>query len=284
MKELRRLETGEFNLLRELIEAWCGISLDGTKEYLVETRLRHLVIELECRSYREFYDLARHCSPELRDKIIDNITTNETSWFRDPVFFDTLRNAILPDLIENAILDGRRRLKVWSAACSTGQEPYSLSILLHEMERRNELQGMRADSFEIWATDICQSALTLARNARYDPISMRRGLEEVLRERYFDKDGRVSLLRDEIKKPVRFERFNLLESMGRLGRFDLVLMRNVLIYFSAESKQRVLKAVAGILRPQAVFAVGSTETLEIYTDAFDMTRSGVCTYYRAKEV
>lgn len=284
MKELRRLDTSEFNLLRELIEGWCGISLDETKEYLVETRLRHLAIEMECDSYRKFYDVARRSSPELREKIIDNITTNETSWFRDPTFFEALRGVILPELVENAIMDGRRRLKVWSAACSTGQEPYSVSILLHEMERRNELQGMRADSFEIWATDICHSAITLAKKGRYDPISMRRGLEDGLRDRYFDKDGRVSLLRDEVKKLVRFERFNLLESMTRLGRFDLVMMRNVLIYFSREGKQTVLKNVLGVLRPQATFAVGSTETLEIYTDDFDVVRSGVSTYYRAKEV
>lgn len=278
-----RLTLAEFRQLRDLIERWCGIALDENKMYLVETRLRHLVDEQGCRSYGEFYDRARAGGADLRDRIIDNMTTNETSWFRDRLFYQTLRRSILPDAVDRALQDGRRRIRIWSAACSTGQEPYSIGIILSEMERGGELRGMRADACDIHATDICQSALVLAKKARYDPISMRRGLDADLRDRYFEKQGRVAVLRDEIRKRVRFERFNLLESMTHLGLFDLVLMRNVMIYFSRSSKQQVLRSVLRVLRPEAPFAVGATETLEIYTHDFDVIRNGVCTYYRAKE-
>lgn len=283
MSELLPLNKREFTHLRELIEGWCGIALDESKSYLVETRLRHLAVDLECRSYGEFYERARSGPTELRGRIIDSITTNETSWFRDPVFFDTLRASILPEVIEDTLNQGRRRIRIWSSACSTGQEPYSIGILLKEMERGGELQGMRADSFEVRGTDISQTALTLASNARYDPISMRRGLSPEQRESYFEKKGRVSILKDEVRKLVEYERFNLLEPMRRLGSFDLILMRNVLIYFSLESKRKVLANVAAALQPCARFAVGATETLELYCDDFQVVRDGICTYYRAKE-
>jgi chemotaxis protein methyltransferase CheR len=283
MSDVLRLNDREFDRLRVLIEGWCGIALDGTKSYLVEARLRHLAVELGCATYMEFFERVRDARGELRDQIVDCMTTNETSWFRDRHFYDAVREQILPEVVERVCQDGRRRVRIWSAACSTGQEPYSLAILLLEMERRGELQGLGLESFGILATDICQSALILARRARYDPISMRRGLDPALRDRYFELDGRVAVLRDEVRKAVRFERFNLLDPMSGLGSFDLIFMRNVMIYFSRESKQRVLSSVLRVLRPESPFAVGVTETLELYTKEFDAVRSGSCTYYRAKE-
>src|SRR5262249_58653804 len=113
----------------------------------------------------------------------------------------------------------------------TGQEPYAMALMVKEMERRGELKGSRADSFDILATDISRNALAIAEAGRYDPISMRRGLPLRLREQYFLRDGRISVLSDEVRKMVRFKRMNLLDSFGNLGVFDIVLLRNVLIYF-----------------------------------------------------
>ena len=277
------LERHEFDLLRGLIETWCGISLEDAKMYLVETRLREVVVETGCASFGEFYWKARGAGASLRDRIIDDMTTNETSWFRDMPFWETVRQVIIPETIERAKQDGRQRISIWSAASSTGQEPYTIAILLREMERAGQLRGFRAESFEILATDISRNALSIAEAGRYDPISMRRGLPLRLREQYFDRDGRISVLKDEARKLVRFKRMNLLDSFGNLGVFDVVMLRNVLIYFAAAWKRNILAKAAEVMRSEAALAAGATETLELYSDDFHVVRHGRSTYYRLKE-
>ena len=277
------LERHEFDLLRGLIETWCGISLEDAKMYLVETRLREVVVETGCASFGEFYEKARTAGPTLRDRIIDDMTTNETSWFRDMPFWETVRQVIIPDTLERARQDGRQKISIWSAASSTGQEPYTMAILLREMERAGQLRGFRAESFEILATDISRNALAIAEAGRYDPISMRRGLPLRLREQYFDRDGRISVLRDEARKLVRFKRMNLLDSFGNLGVFDIVLLRNVLIYFAAAWKRNILAKTTEVMRGEGALAAGATETLELYSDDFNVVRHGRSTYYRLKE-
>jgi chemotaxis protein methyltransferase CheR len=276
------LSNRDFDLLRGLIEGWCGIVVDHQKTYLIETRLRHLVGETGCASYGQFYEKAVAADADLQERIIDSITTNETSWFRDRGFYDSLRARILPETWERARAQGQRRIRIWSAACSTGQEPYSIAILLREMERLGELPLAAAQVADVFATDVCQSALTIARAGRYDPISMRRGLPAEFRERYFDKDGRVGVLRSELRDAVHFRRFNLLEPMELLGTFDLVLMRNVMIYFSPEVRKRVLSRVLHVLRPDAAFAAGATESVETYSGDYECIRDETSTYYRAK--
>lgn len=277
------LERHEFDLLRGLIETWCGISLEDAKMYLVETRLREVVVESGCASFGEFYQKARSAGPSLRDRIIDDMTTNETSWFRDMPFWETMRQVIVPDSIERARQDGRTRVSVWSAASSTGQEPYTMALLLKEMERTGELRGFLASSFDILATDISRNALAIAEVGRYDPISMRRGLPLRLREQYFARDGRISVLNDELRKLVRFKRMNLLDSFGNLGVFDIVLLRNVLIYFAAVWKRNIVAKTFDVLRAEGALAAGATETLELYSSDFHVVRHGKSTYYRVKE-
>jgi chemotaxis protein methyltransferase CheR len=251
--------------------------------YLVETRLRDIVMESGCRTYGEFYERARNACADLRDRIIDDMTTNETSWFRDRSFWDSVRTSLIPELIERARQDGRNRLSIWSAACSTGQEPYSIAILLRDMERSGELSGFRADSFDIMSTDICKSALAIAEAGRYDAISMRRGLDAEYRDRYFRKEGRVFRLEEGIRKMVRFRRANLLDPIDGLGTFDIVFLRNVMIYFSQECKKSILAKVNGALRSEGALIVGATETVEIHTELYQVVRHGRSTYYRAKE-
>ena len=277
-----RLSKRDFDRLRRLIEGWCGIAVDPNKTYLIETRLRHLVGESGCSSYGQFYELAARGDEDLQGRIIDSITTNETSWFRDRGFYDALRGLVIPEMVACARAEGNPGIRIWSAACSTGQEPYSLAILLQEMERGGELPPLALRNVEIFATDICQSGLALARLGRYDPISMRRGLDADLRERYFEKQGRVAVVRPEIRDRVAFRRFNLLGPMSALGTFDLVLMRNVMLYFSTEVKQKVLRRALHVLRPHAAFAAGASEALEVYTRDFEIVRQPSCTYYRAK--
>ncbi|MBM4336903.1 MAG: protein-glutamate O-methyltransferase CheR [Deltaproteobacteria bacterium] len=277
------LADDEFKRLRTLIQSWCGIALEDSKKYLVESRLRDVVIETGCASYGEFYDKARAGDVSLRDRIIDDMTTNETSWFRDGPFWKTVREVIIPEAISVARADGRDRISIWSAACSTGQEPYSIGILLREMERAHELDGYRAESFEILATDISRAAISIAEAGRYDPISMSRGLDPRYRERFFAKSGHVSCLSEDVKKLVRFKRANLLDPFGALGRFDVVFMRNVLIYFSSACKSSILAKAGRALHEEGSVVVGATETPELYFDAFEVFRHDRSTFYRVKE-
>jgi chemotaxis protein methyltransferase CheR len=277
------LERHEFDLLRGLIETWCGISLEDAKMYLVETRLREVVVETGCSTFGEFYQKAKVAGSTLRDRIIDDMTTNETSWFRDMPFWETVRQVVIPDAIERAQQDGRLRISIWSAASSTGQEPYTTALILKEMERTGELRGFRADSFDILATDISRNALAIAEAGRYDPISMRRGLPLRLREEYFARDGRISVLREDVRKLVKFKRMNLLDSFGNLGVFDVVLLRNVLIYFAAAWKRNILAKTRDVMRSEGTLAAGATETLELYSTDFTVVRHGRSTYYRLKE-
>lgn len=277
------LEVREFEQLRTLIEGWCGISLDDSKMYLVESRLREVVIETGCASFGAFYEKARFAGTALRDRIIDDMTTNETSWFRDGAFWETVRHVIIPEAIEAARAEGRPRVSIWSAASSTGQEPYTIGILLREMERARELHGYRAESFDVLATDISRNALAIAEAGRYDPISMRRGLDNDLRERHFEKSGRVSCLHEDVRKLVTLKRMNLLDPFGVLGPFDVVLLRNVLIYFSVACKRQILAKTRRVLRPEGALIAGATETLELYSDEYDVVRHGRSTFYRVKE-
>ncbi len=278
------LEKQEFELLRTLIQGWCGIQLEDSKFYLVESRLRDVVMETGCATFGEFYQRARTGDTTRRDRIIDDMTTNETSWFRDGPFWQTVRLVIIPEALEAARSEGRPRVSIWSAACSTGQEPYTIGILLREMEAARELRGYRAESFDILATDISRAALSIAEAGRYDPISMHRGLEPAYRERWFEKSGRVSCLREDVKKLVQFRRMNLLDPFGALGRFDVVFIRNVLIYFSGACKHSILAKTRRVLRPEGVLVVGATETPELYSEEFDVVRHGRSTVYRVKEV
>jgi chemotaxis protein methyltransferase CheR len=276
------LSKRDFDRLRGLIEGWCGIAVDRSKSYLIETRLRHLVAESGCSGYGQLYELAARGDEHLQGRIIDSITINETSWFRDRGFYDALRGLVIPEMVSRARAEGSRSLRIWSAACSTGQEPYSLAILLQEMERAGEIPLLTPRRVEIVATDICHSVLALAQLGRYDPISMRRGLDPDLRERYFEKQGRVAVIRPEVRERVTFRRFNLLDPMDALGTFDLVLMRNVMLYFSTAVKQEVLHRVLNVLRPDAPFAAGASEALEVYTRDFEVVRQPSCTYYYAR--
>ena len=278
------LEKHEFEQLRTLIQTWCGILLDDSKRYLVESRLREIVLESGCASYGDFYQMAKYGGTALRDRIIDDMTTNETSWFRDGPFWGTVRQVIIPEALEAARSEGRPRVSIWSAACSTGQEPYTIGILLREMEAAGELHGYRAESFDILATDISRAALSIAETGRYDPISMHRGLEPMYRERWFEKSGRVSCLREEVKKLVQFKRMNLLDPFGALGAFDVVFVRNVLIYVAGPCKHAILAKTRRVLRQEGTLVVGATETPELYSEEFDVVRHGRSTFYRVKEV
>lgn len=275
---LGTISTNEFKLLRDLIEQWCGISLGDEKAYLIETRLAGLLTETACPDFGSFYRLAAHeHSTQLRDKIVDAMTTNETLWFRDTHPFLILKEKLLPKFAEDLRKGNRFRIRIWSGASSTGQEPYSIAMTISEYCRANP--WLRTDQFEILATDISPSALFMANTARYDEQSISRGLPEDLRDRYFHRDGRVWIVNEDIKRMVSLRKFNLQDSMESLGRFDIVFMRYVAIYFSDVFKRQIYGGVAKLLGSDGYLIISAVESLRgISEDFIQMTHEHGCYY------
>jgi chemotaxis protein methyltransferase CheR len=258
----------EYALMKQYIEEHCGIHLEQGKEYLIETRLSDLVIEQGCSSFNEFHEKARRDSNgKLRDRIVDAMTTNETLWFRDDSAWEYIRDIQIPGLLNAA--ERGEKVRIWSAAASTGQEVYSLLMLLNEgAAARSKPQLL--DRFEFLATDISTSALFLAMSGRYNSISINRGLPDFYLNKYFTKQGNVWLFNENLKKKVTFKKFNLQNSFSLLGKFDFIMCRYVAIYFSDSFKKNLFEKMAGVLNPGGVLLLGATESLRGYTDAFEI--------------
>lgn len=273
----------EFSLLRNLIEQACGIALTEDKTYLIENRLAKLVAEQGCSTYSEFYlKASKDPDPSLRNKIVDAMTTNETLWFRDDHPFRVMTEHLLP-IYDQEYRDGNRRdLRIWSAACSTGQEPYSIVMTILDFVRDGGRRELADDRTEILATDISPTALFLAKAGRYDAISISRGMKPEYLERYFTDKGRVHVLSEDIRNRVKFQSFNLQDSFASFGSFDLVFLRNVAIYFSIDFKRALFDKIADALRPGGHLFLGSAESLSGLSDRFEMCEHGRAIFYRRR--
>ena len=272
------LSQPEFRLLRDFIERHCGIALGDEKAYLVETRLVGLMAEHGCEDYGSFYRLAADGDRALRDRIVDAMTTNETLWFRDGHPFAILRERLLPPLARLLLDGGRFRIRIWSGASSTGQEPYSIAMTILELCQATP--GLRPDQFEILATDISPSALFLAKAGRYDEAALNRGLGPERRERFFHRAGRAWEVNDELKRMVTFQRFNLQDPLAPLGHFDIVFMRYVCIYFAEPFKRRIYQEVARLLAPDGHLIISAVESLRGVCDHFAQLTHAGGSYYR----
>lgn len=259
----------EYVLMKSFIEDKCGIHLESGKEYLIESRLSDLVLETGCTSFTEFHLKARmDTSGKLAWRIIDAMTTNETLWFRDQNTWKYIKDVAIPRVLD--IAEKRGRVRIWSAAASTGQEAYSLLMLLDEATRERKKPGL-LNSIEIIGTDISSSALFLAKSAKYDAIAMGRGMPEDKKSKYFKKEDKIWIFDQELKKRVTFKRFNLKDSFMSLGMFDLILCRYVIIYFSTEFKKEIYKKLFNSLQPGGVLLLGATESLRGYSSDFDIS-------------
>ncbi len=252
------LSRGELRELAVWVEQACGIAIGPDKGYLVQSRLGPLVEEAGCRSYHEFLQqVASGRLASMRDRIVDALTTNETSWFREPDSWLRFEKHVLPLLRERF----GPRLRAWSAACSSGQEPYSLVMLMAERSRRGLDEGLRV---EVLASDLSPSALFVARSGRYAEFAARRGLSgrrEAILHRYFEREGRFFVIRPEVRGRVRFKMHNLLDPVPWVGRLHLVMLRNVMIYFSPAVKEAVLRRLTGSMPAGAILWLGGSETL-----------------------
>ncbi|MFH0883570.1 MAG: protein-glutamate O-methyltransferase CheR [bacterium] len=263
--------------LREYIERECGIRLDRGKEYLLESRLSHLVVEYGYSSFSELHsDATKSRNVQLRDRIIDAMTTHETFWFRDESAWRFLDEIVVPSLLDK--IRGGERVRVWSAASSTGQEAYGFVILVLEAAAQNGIR-INPDQFHVLGTDISQAVLFQAISGTYDVFSVGRGLPHDLQLKHFLVHGRMWEISNEIKAFVSFRKFNLQDSFyGIGGPFDLVMMRNVAIYFRDEFKVGLFEKTARILKTDGFLLLGSTESLRGYSQFYEIKEYKTCTY------
>ena len=274
----------EFELFRDFIEKHCGILLGPDKAYLVEHRLAGLVNRMGCDSYHDLYNLARReraCGP-VCSQIIDAITTQETSWFREVRHFNILKDVLLPNLWESVRQGRKRTISIWSAACATGQEPYSIAITAAEFCRTIRHEDGCPQNIQIKASDISETALAMARSGIYDNAAMERGLDESRRRRFFKKEGKLWRIDDDLKSMVEFSRFNLKQAMTGLAVLDVVFLRNVVIYFSEQLKKDLFHRVAERLHPGGWMFLGTGETVVGHTDKFEIIEFEGAVVYRLK--
>ena len=273
-----KLTPQEYQGFQRYLERVSGIVLGDNKEYLVASRLGPIMRHNDIASMSELLrrlDSGREKALEVQ--VVDAMTTNETSWFRDAHPYRILRDVILPELADSK----RPVLRVWSAACSSGQEPYSISMVVEEFKRTRP-GALRAD-VQIIATDISSSVLEAARQAKYDRIAVGRGLDPNIQQRYFRQVGDHWELTEAVRKRVQFRQLNLLQSYALLGRFDVIFCRNVLIYFSMESKQDILRRMTGALNRGGYLFLGGSESPGAAGERFDMQRHGGSVVYRLKD-
>ncbi len=278
---LARISPAEYEEFRQFLEEACGILLGENKHYLVQSRLNRMVADSKVTCLGDLVGQLRRerSGGPLREQVIEAMTTNETFWFRDNHPFSILSNHILPDYVKRK----QRSVRLWSAACSTGQEPYSVSITVQEFLSKNP--GVLGD-VQITATDISPAVLENAKTGYYDAMAVARGLPADIKDRYFRRDAQHWeerwQVRDDVRRRVRFTSGNLLASYSMLGRFDVIFCRNVLIYFSTESKIDILRRMADCLNPQGYLFLGASEAISQYSDAFDMVRCNPGVVYRKK--
>jgi chemotaxis protein methyltransferase CheR len=261
----------------ELLERFSGIALGDNKRYLVDSRLGGLMAELGIGGLGALVGrLEADLSGRLRRRVVDAMTTNETQWFRDGHPFAALSERLLPELGGRGV----GSLRVWSAGCSYGQEPYSIAMTAEET--RILRPGTLLRPIEVVASDISPSVLAAARTGLYDDLAVSRGLSEERRRRFFQRVPGGWQLREETRRAVQFREMSLLESFAPLGRFDAVFCRNVLIYFSRERKQDILTRIAASLLPGGYLVLGASESLALAADRFDMVRHGAAVLYRLR--
>jgi chemotaxis protein methyltransferase CheR len=275
------LKNDEFLLLKEFIKQECGIVLGEEKAYLIESRLARLIYETGCKSFREFYYKAKNDdTKQLKIKIIDSITTNETLWFRDLKPWMVMRDILIPKYIDELRSGRKQRILVWSAASSTGQEAYSFAMLVDEALKKEPL--VKKHQFEILATDISTSALYMAISGRYNHIVMSRGMLPGYIEKYFTESNGIYEISNEIKSMVSFKPFNLQSDFSCLPLFDLIFCRNVAIYFSAEFKGELFNKIHSQLLTEGHLFLGSTESLIGYSTEFEQLEYQKSIYYKPK--
>jgi len=251
----------DYEYLRKLLKERSGLDLSSDKQYLVESRLVPLARRSNLAGIPELVQKMKGGAEPLTSEVVEAMTTNETFFFRDKIPFDHLKDAVLPAMAQARA--ARRALRIWCAASSTGQEPYSIAMLLKEASAL--FAGWR---IEIVATDLSQAVLEKAKAGIFSQFEVQRGLPIQLLVKYFSQTGELWQLNADIRGMVQHRQLNLLQDFSHLGTFDVIFCRNVLIYFDQDTKANIFGRLVRMLEPDGVLALGAAESMVGITNAF----------------
>jgi len=251
----------DYDFLRKFLKERSGLDLSADKQYLVESRLMPLARKANLSGLEELVQKIKNGASALASDVVEAMTTNETFFFRDKVPFDHLRDVVLPEMIQARA--ARKSMRIWCAAASTGQEPYSIAMTIKEMSA--QLAGWR---IEIIGTDISQQVLEKSKSGIYTQFEVQRGLPIQLLVKYFKQTGEMWQINPDIRAMIQYRPLNLLQDFSSMGKFDIIFCRNVLIYFDQEMKTQIFGRLAKCMEPDGFLALGAAETVVGLTDAF----------------
>ena len=253
-----QIDSKDVDAVCGLVLDLCGVYLDSSKSYLIESRLGEIVKRYECASYGELVNRVRRTSDlRLKSEIIDAITTHETLFFRDNSPFEAFKHKALPELIDKKQdTPFPKRIRIWSAATSTGQEAYSIAMSVCEL-----IPDAETWDIKIMATDISNGSIAKASRGKYTDHDMQRGVPQKYKDRYFTRDGNDWTIDDRIRAMISFRTFNLHDAFTSLGQFDIIFCRNVAIYFTPEARKSLFERLTQSLSAYGYLFVGSAEML-----------------------
>lgn len=277
------LTLSEFKLFKKYIADICGIDISEEKSYLIETRLSNILADSGLKNFEELYNYLRLKNDDkYKNRIIEAITTNETLWFREKSPWKVIEKQLLPQYIKDLRNKKKNKIRIWSAAASTGQEAFSTAMCIANYLKDNNINDIKLNQFEILATDISETAIEIAKAGRYDAISIMRGLEPSYKKQFFNKDGFVWELDQKIVKSVNFQKFNLQENFDNYNKFDIIFCRYVLIYFTNNLKENILYKLTKVIEDLGTLFLGSAEIYQNIEKHFKMENIGNGVYYRKK--
>ena len=271
------VSTEDFIFVADFLRQRAAISIGPGKEYLVESRLGPLARDIGFNDVNALIGELRRPvpNPTVRDRVVEAMTTNETSFFRDGHPFEAMRTELVPEVLKRNA--GVRRLSVWSAASSTGQELYTIAMLLDA-----NFPELASWTVNLYGTDLSTDVLTRARAGRFSPLEVNRGLPAPMLVRYFDRRGSEYEIDAKLRNWCRFEQMNLADSWPAMPLFDIVFCRNVLIYFDVPVRQRILQKIQRSLAPGGCLILGGSETTIGVVDGYTPARIGNTVVYRVE--
>jgi chemotaxis protein methyltransferase CheR len=279
----------DYHIIIKYVFDICGIVLGHDKQYLIEQRLSPILDEFGCQTLSQLAKKLNSGETTFltREKMLNAITTNETSFFRDEHPYVTFREKIMPDMMETVIQRKERswqrrgpKVNMWSVAASTGQEPYSMAMIIADMISNRGMGLTTMEDFGILGTDISSKVLAKAMEGKYGPLEVARGLTSEMRRKYFLQDNEHYVINNHIRKIVEFKTFNIQDQFTQIGSFDVIFCRNILIYFTDDSKRKILSQLYQVLAPNGYLLLGSAENMYNLNDDFVTERYGATTVYR----
>jgi chemotaxis protein methyltransferase CheR len=279
----------DYKTISKYIFDVCGIVLGEDKQYLIEQRLSPILSELGCTT---FFDLAQKLDNKsnnffVREKMLNAMTTNETSFFRDEHPYVAFRERIMPDMMERIKQRKERswqrrgaKVNMWSVAASSGQEPYSMAMIIADVVSAKGMGLVSLEDFGILGTDISSKVLSKAIEGKYGSLEVTRGLTAEMRRKYFLQDGDSYLIEEKLRRIVEFKALNIQDSFTQIGSFDVIFCRNILIYFTDDAKRKILSQLYQVLAPGGYLLLGAAENMYNLNEEFTTERYGTTTIYR----